>query len=121
MNKVLIGNTFPMTLIRRKATIQPVSMDTFIKTAQSSAVYSFWGHENTLEAIKETTGLDLKVKGERPVISLSENKLPVLYGQEFNTVWIVNPDYKGNFRPKIGEEVGLEKIKGWSVLLLKFK
>ena len=39
---------------------------------------------------------------------------------EFRKCFILSADYVGNFRPAVGEEVSLEKIKGWQVLKIEW-
>ena len=118
MNKILIGNTFPLTLARRKFTVEPASMEALRKAVDGKEVLSFWGHANTLAAASAVSGVDLTPKVERPVLSLSPDKLPMLDNQEFKECWIVSPDYRDNFRPAINVEIPGEMISGWQVLKL---
>lgn len=111
--KILIGNTFPLPLIRRAVEIRPVSRD---EIPINPEVFSFWGHQNTQTLAGQFLGLDLTPRQERPVLNLSEKQLPMLFGEEFWECWIVSPNYVENFRAKIGEEIPAEKIKNWTIL-----
>ena len=117
MRKILIGNTFPLVLIRRNTLIKPVPIRKIDKRIN---VYSFWGHANTLKVASEKLGVDLTPKEVRPAIGLNERNLPLFLGEVFREVYVFNPDYKGTYRPKIGEEVGEDMINGWTMLLIRF-
>lgn len=114
---ILIGNSFPFSLIRRKVIIEPVPLEN-LREAISSAggVASFWGHSNTLSVANKAVGHSLEPASERPVLRLSPENLPVLEDQTHSVCWILSPDYTENFRPKVGEEVPADKIKSWQVL-----
>jgi hypothetical protein len=136
--KILIGNTFPITLIRRPAKIivdgyfandstGKVKKDPKIRFGIKDYVYesrdeiaSFWGHSNTVKAASDFLGVDLTPKTERPVLKLSANSLIEFDGVEYSEVIICSPDYVENFRPAVGEEVGPDKIKGWQLLIVNF-
>ena len=124
MKKILVGNTFPTTLIRRKAVIQPISIESLAAHCQAVArkgrLKSFWGHANTLKVVSEKVGADLTPKTERPAIGLTAGGLPTLDGEVFFEVYLLNPDYKGAYRPRIGEEVDETMISGWTALLVRF-
>jgi len=114
---LLIGNSFPLSLIRRRVTIEPIPLEN-LRDAISSAggISSFWGHANTLAAAQAAVGHSLEPASERPVLRLSPANLPALDGETFTECWILSPGYTGNFRPKVGEEVPVDKIKSWQVL-----
>ena len=111
MDKILIGNSFPMSLIRRKVTIEPAELNISGKT-----VASYWGHSNTIAVASDFVGSDLTPKVDRPQISLNSENLPILNGAVFSECWIISPNYKNNFRPAIGEEVSAETIASWQTL-----
>ncbi|NLK82782.1 MAG: hypothetical protein GX280_01700 [Lentisphaerae bacterium] len=118
---ILIGNSFPLSLARRKLIIEPASLDALLTAAAGKRICSFWGHENTLAAASAATKLDLAPAVERPVMSLSPDKLPMLGEYEFSECWIVSSDYRGNFRPSVGAEVPESMISGWQVLKLTWE
>jgi len=120
MKKILIGNAFPLTLIRRKVRIEPVDINDFRKTLENAEIFSFWGHANTLPAASVFLGVDLTPQVERAILKLNRNHLPEFDGREFREVFIVSPNYIGDFRPRIGEEVPLEKIRDWQLLKIAF-
>jgi hypothetical protein len=114
---LLIGSTFPLSLIRRKVSITPESL-TLLKTAISSTdiICSFWGHQNTLNAVNALLGTDLTPLTERPSLLLNSDNMPILCGETFNECWVVSPNYVSGFRPQIGVEVKKEEITGWEIL-----
>lgn len=120
MEKILIGNGFPMNLIRHEVMITPVDICEFRKLLKISEPVSFWGHENSLKNASDFIGIDLAPAEERPVIHLTNDEYPTFSGCEFRECYILSADYVANFRPAIGEEVSLDKIKGWEVLKIKW-
>jgi len=113
---VLIGNSFPLSLIRRSVRIVPMDKASFLEAVRGKCLLSFWGHTNTLAAVQEWTGLDLTPATERPAVVLSPEGLPCFDGQVFHDCLILSPDYRQGFRPCLGDEVGAENILGWQVL-----
>ena len=119
-NRILIGNSFPLSLIRRKVTIIPCTLDDFKSKAKDAEIISYWGHCNTLTAVNDVLGYDLTPLENRPVLSLSPDKRVQYKDMEFSECWILSPDYCADFRPAIGEEVPPEKIKSWQCLKIIF-
>lgn len=119
--KSLIGNTFPMSLVRRQVRITPCELDFFKEFVGNGPVCSFWGHRNTLRAANAFTGLDLTPKTERPAVVLDRDGFPTLDGEWFGQAFIISPDYKPGFRPRIGEEVKPEEITGWQILHVQWE
>lgn len=114
---ILIGNSFPLSLIRRKVTIEPAPLERLREAIDSAGgVLSFWGHANTLPAAEQAVGHSLAPAMDRPVLNLSPEQFPVFENKTFTECWILSPDYTGNFRPKVGEEVPTDKIRSWQVL-----
>ena len=113
---ILIGNSFPLSLIRRNVRIEPVGRDELLATIKGRQIASFWGHSNTLAAANDWLGVDLTPKTERPALHLSDNKLPQLDGMEYQACFILSPNYRPGFRPAIGAEVDAADILGWQVL-----
>lgn len=113
IKKVLVGNSFPFPLVRRRISVSPMPLEAFPKDAE---ICSFWGHVNTLAPASEFLGVDLTPQTERPVLKLSENKLPVLNGEEFSECWIISPNYYESFRSPVGEETSATKIESWTLL-----
>ena len=119
-NEILIGNSFPFSLIRRKAQIEPCSLKDLQEMIRSRSIISFWGHRNTLDAVNRCLGADLTPEVERPALSLSGTALPMYNGKVFNECWIVSPDYRPGFRPAVGGEVSPDQILGWQCLHIVF-
>jgi hypothetical protein len=118
---ILIGNSFPLSLIRREVAIRPVDLNKLKQAvAENGPICSFWGHRNTLAPASDMLGSDLSPAGDRPVLSLSPEGLPMLEGATFRDCWILSPDYIENFRPQVGEEVPAEKIRSWQVLHMQW-
>lgn len=122
MSDLLIGNSFPMNLIKRKVCITTETTDLLrAKIAESKTVYSFWGHSNTVKVASDICGYDLTPDaGLRPELNVSAMGLPCFDGIEFNECWILSPEYIKNYRPNIGEEVQIDMIKKWNVLHMKW-
>lgn len=121
---LLIGNSFPLTLIRRPVRIEPVAMEVFLHSVRSvgpAAITSFWGHANSLPLVRDQLGLDLTPRTERPALDLTSDNLISFEGQVFTEVWIVSPQYVRNFRPQIGAEVTADNISGWCVLHMSWE
>ena len=118
--RYLIANTFPLSLVRRKAVIEPVSID-FVKTELLlSGFVSVWGHENTLPHVNALLGVDLTPSVPHPAAKLNGEKYPVFQGEVCQKVLIISPDLPVGFRPALGQEIGAEMILGWQALLLDF-
>ena len=120
--KVLIGNSFPFSLVRCERLIVETKPLTALKEALAGVeVASFWGHENTRAAAETVLGVSLAPRTERPALTLSPGKCPMLYGAVFDVCWLLSPDYPEGFRPAIGEEVSPDQIAGWHVLKLTWQ
>ena len=118
---LLIGNSFPLSLVRRKVVIEVLSRDALLEVMGGKKLASFWGHANTLKAVNAWLGIDLTPKTERPALCLSEDKLPLLDGVEYKACFILSPDYRQGFRPAIGSEVDAADILGWQVLKISWE
>jgi hypothetical protein len=114
---ILLGSTFPLSLIRRTVIIRPQSLETLRTQLAGRPVVSFWGHPNTVADARQHLGIDVTPpNGQRPALSLTTDQLPLLEGQVFTECWVLSPEYAKGFRPGIGQEVGKEKLTGWQVL-----
>ena len=121
MAKILVGNSFPLSLIRRRVTIEPRCLDEFRSVAAKSEVCSFWGHANTVAVAQQFLGIDVAPDRERPVLTLSAQGFPIFAGTVFRQCWILSPNYRPGFRPAVGEEVASRDILDWQVLLISWK
>lgn len=119
MKTVLVGNTFPLTLVRRECRINPISLEA-AKSILSRGFISFWGHANTITAAQAQLGVDVTPETERPALTLNKDGLPGLDGVHTDTVLVLSPRYRQGFRPAIGVEVSAEDIEGWEPLLITF-
>jgi len=120
--KVLVGNSFPFSLVRRRRlVVEEVPMEALKAALSGAAVVSFWGHANTREAAEAVLGAPLAPHSDRPALTLSPEGLPTLDGDTFDTCWLLSPDYPEGFRPPIGAEVTPEQIEGWHVLKLTWQ
>ena len=121
-DKVLIGNSFPLVLIRRRVTIAPVpGKESRQRLLSAGKVVSFWGHLNTLPAAEAFLGIPLAPGRERPAIALDEEKFPVIDGKRFTECFVLSPDYRPGFRPAIGQEVEPDQISGWQCLKIQWE
>ncbi len=118
--KILIGNAFPLTLIRRKVVIDKANLSELQSLASHSEIYSFWGHENTLKSAIKVLGFDISPLFGRIPVELNDENYPVLFDIVFKECWILSPNFKENFRPKIGEEVSEDLIIGWNTLKISW-
>lgn len=120
--KILIGNTFPLTLIRKKTVIiKEENLEKLRELLSKAEVYSFWGHENTRKAAEQFIGVSLQTKEFRPTISLNKEGFPMLYGEKFFECWIVSPNENKSYRLAISSELSNETIESWSILKLVWK
>ena len=120
--KILIGNTFPLALVRRRVSIAPIRVeDARILIDDSEGMASFWGHTNTASAAEAALGVPVSPKTERPALVLDSEGLPSLDGESYGTVLVMSPDYAPGFRPAIGAEIPAEAILGWQALLLQWE
>jgi len=120
--EVLVGNVFPLSLVRRKLVIEPVSIDIFRAALRGKTVRSFWGHASTLAAVNRFLGTDLTPATARPALVCDQaTGLPSLDGHAFSECWVISPEYEAGFRPAIGAEVPPEKILGWQVLRMRWE
>ena len=118
---ILIGNSFPLSLIRRSIRMEPQPISVLQMALAGKRVVSFWGHANTLHRAEEFAGCGLAPESERPILQLNDDLFPTLGTEVFSKVWILSPDYTGRFRPAVGEEVPPEKIEGWQILKITWE
>jgi len=117
--KILVGNAFPMTLIRRHAvSVSELPVDELVAKASHARTVSFWGHENTRGVAESLLGTSIRPASPRPAIMLDGEDYPTLDGVRFTECYVLSPDYRSGFRPAIGEEVDADDIDGWHVLRL---
>ena len=117
----LIGNSYPINLISRRAVITVVGLDEFRQQISGCVIHSFWGHANTQKAAEYFAGVELTPAVPRPVLTLSDRNLPMLNGVEFNKCWVLSPIYVRNLRPEIGREVPVDQIEGWRIKKLDWR
>lgn len=120
MKHLLLGNSFPLSLIRHPVRIEPRSVEDLKLELRGAEIHSFWGHANTRELASDMIGMSLFRGSERPALTLTEDRKPVLNGIEFHECWILSPDYVPGFRPAVGEEVHADQIQGWQVLKISW-
>lgn len=119
--KMLLGNTFSMTLIRHHTvTVVDCAVEELAREAQRRGVVSYWGHENTRAVAEAQLGVDLRPQSARPAITLDAKGFPSLDGNSFKCCYVLSPDYRTGYRPAIGEEVRAEDIQGWHALKLEW-
>lgn len=118
---ILIGNTFPWPLIRRRIQAAPVSPEEFRKKIRMGKVIrSFWGHPDTVREASAFCGVDLTPEEDRMVLTLSPRGFPCLGDEEFRECYIVSPEYEYFFRP--GTPAGkAPEIIGWVILQINWE
>ncbi|MBC8213788.1 MAG: hypothetical protein H8E71_04025 [Candidatus Marinimicrobia bacterium] len=99
----LIGNTFPFSLIRRNVEIEVSNLSELRRLGQNSECCSFWGHLNTLKIANDLLDFDVSQLEERIAVKLNDDNYPILNGKVFTECWVLAPDYKKVFYPKIGK------------------
>lgn len=116
----LIGNTFPLKLIRgHRVTIEEISVVSFLDLLPGLELVSFWGHENTREAAEGVLGgLSLRPRVERPAVTLDATDLPSLDGQRFSQCFVLSADDRVPSRHAIGAEIRVEDLGEWHLLKL---
>ena len=114
---LLVGNSFPLSLIRRFVCVRPRSREEWLGVlSRAGCIYSYWGHANTLSLASEWAGVDLRPRTVRPALHLDANGRPMLNGESFSRCWVLSPDYAPDFRPQEGQIVPPEAILGWQAL-----
>lgn len=121
MSPVLLGNTFPLTLVRRAVRIEPRTVDELRREVAARGLVSFWGHANTLDAAQQFLGFDPTPATVRPALSLNSDLLPTLVGVAFHEVWVLSPSYQPGYRPQADPSTPPEMILGWEVLRVCFE
>ncbi len=120
MKKILIGNSFPMNLIRREVRIEPRTLEELKTATKDAEIDSYWGHSNTLDAVSVFVGLDLSPEIERPAVTLAENGFPKFNGHVFEECWVISPEYRNGYRPELNKEVSPGNIKDWCILHIEW-
>ena len=108
---MIIGNTFPMTLVPAGANviIQHSSLVALqaakeADDARGMPLASFWGHANTIVSANKLLGFDVTPATERPALRAEPQcwSLPLSLPQVRvydTTIWVVSPIYADGFRP----------------------
>lgn len=122
---VLVGNTFPLTLVRGwKVEIEEVGAEALRGAlASGAAVRSFWGHAETQGAAEAFLGVatgTLTPRVPRPALRLGSEGLPELDGERFAECHVLSPDVAGGGRPAPGQAAAPSAITGWHVLRLRW-
>lgn len=115
---ILLGSTFPLSLIRCAVRIEPRSVEELRGAVRGRRIHSFWGHANTAAAAGALLGVDVRPREERPALRLNTEGLPTLDGIVFAECWVLSPEYIPGYRPPIGGEVAADVIQGWQALRL---
>ena len=117
---VLIGNTFPLTLVRgHRVTVEEIAPERFRAETVGAEVCSFWGHANSRAEAAAVAGVDLVPREERPVVTLDGAGYPVLDGRRFQACYVLSPDRAGAM-VRSGEEIPAEAIAAWHFLKLSW-
>lgn len=118
---ILFSNSFPFSLIRRAAIIEPHEIKELRNVLATRPFVSFWGHKNTQKWASRILGKNIQpLHADRPAIHLGEDDLPMAGDKSCRECWLLSPQYVDGFRPQEGEEINEEKISGWQVLAIKW-
>ncbi len=116
---LLIGNSFPLSLIRSRVVIEPSSFEELKAALRGKVIHSFWGHPNSLAKASELAGVSLEPSIERPELKCdSVRGLPSLKGAVFGECWVLS--FRLGYRPAAGAAIPADQIKDedWYVLRL---
>ncbi|MBI4664155.1 MAG: hypothetical protein HY735_35615 [Verrucomicrobia bacterium] len=119
--RTLIGNSFPLSLVRRRVVITPESVEKLRTRLNAAPPASFWGHASTLPHANRLLEVDLTPRTERPALTLDAASLPELDGRSYTECWLLSPNYAAGFRPAPNAEVPPDQITGWQVLRLNWE
>lgn len=120
-DKILIGNTFPIAMIRRKVSIYPISIEGLRGIVLNTGkICSYWGHVNTIQAAQEILGIKFPTEDFRKPLKLSSEGYPMWGDEEFKKCYALSPNYRNGFRPSINMEVSLAEIVSWNALVLEW-
>lgn len=117
--KILVGNSFPYGLIAHPVRVEPRTLNALRRAASKAEIVSFWGHADSLDALRDETGLDLSPGAHRPAVSLDADGYPSLNGESFTEVWIVAPRYPRGVRPRTADSAPVD-IESWRVLRMSW-
>lgn len=118
--RTLIGNTFPLSLIRRRVVITLEKIESLRERLATAPPASFWGHKSTLAQANRLVQADLTPEQDRPAMALDAAGLPRFNGQTFSECWVLSPDFRPGYRPQPNVEVPPADITGWQVLRLSW-
>lgn len=119
MDRILIGNSFPLTLIRgHRVVCEEIALDALRTALAAGGVASFWGHENTRAVAEAILGVGLKPACDRPALGLDPEGYPVYGGVRHRVCYVLSPDYVEAHRPAVGEVVPADAIRAWHALRL---
>ena len=117
-NKILLGNSFPMGLVKRPARLTPLGKEDLLALLKGREVVSFWGHQNTVSLVSDYLGREIPCR--RVALGLSRDLYPSVDRETFQEVLLLTPEYRDGFRPQIGVEPTPEDIRAWGVLRVSF-
>lgn len=118
-DRILIGNSFPLTLIRgHRVVCEEIALDALREKLAGTEVVSFWGHENTRAVAEAILGVGLKPACDRPVLKLDSEGYPAYEGVRHRVCYVLSPDYVEARRPAVGEVVPADAIRAWYALRL---
>lgn len=119
--KILVGNTFPLAMVKREVRIYPISLESLRKRVLGAAeICSYWGHANTEHVAQEILGVKFPAEDFRKPLSLSPRGYPMWGNAEFKKCHVLSPDYRNGFRPSINKEVTPDEILSWKALVLEW-
>lgn len=113
MEKVLIGDHWDMTKIRRTAIIITITLEEFIFKLERSRVYSFWKDKKTLERVNDYLGFDLSPEETLSEVRIQDyDKLPKFSKNVFSKVYVLTPLYKNNCK--------FNNIIDWEIVEIRY-
>ena len=120
MNPILISNSFPFTLIRRRVVVEPRTVAELLTAMHERPWVSAWGHANTVHLASTIACADLRPAVVNPTLTLSEDGLPEFNGQTFAECWLLSITPVEGLTREQQREIQPEQIKDWQILRLSW-
>ena len=120
VSHLLIGNSFPLALIKIPVRIFPLSLQLVRQMLRNAkSVTSYWGHDNTLRSISELLEEDLTPHTPRPSLLIDPFGCPVMGGKAFSHCIVASPVFPTGIRPNSNDQSKILKdLTGWNFRLI---
>lgn len=116
--KLLIGNSFPLSLIVRRVVFEPRPIKELREKMKEAIAVSFWGHSSTWASASAAVERDVSPSSGRPALLLDADGATSFEGESSGAGCVILPEFAPGFRPAVGQEMKQEDIRDWRVLKL---